>query len=349
MKKIQNYYLYSYRMVGFIFLTGLIASIIWYGFSILFFIGNSSWSVPMVLSPNQEKVMAHLEHVLSFEHEVTKNRAELIALEQTLEHKKMLRKMNRKLAVRVAESMSLESTHYDEASHYFDDLSKEKSVTLNQLNQLSAEISEQEDVIDNELKAGLITKNEAILAHITWNKVRDGIIDSKASMYELHKRSTEYAAAAHTLNGTGNSLKTMNKVIKKVELEGNIAQLTSDIFSLKITQGHLQKNITKKTKVLSLMKNSPYIMATRKPVTVAFVPYTNLKKIKVGSPTYSCYLDMVLCYKSGVVVGIYNAEEYTKHPIFKSDIKGQLIGVEFTYESDAQKKLLFLNSKPLLI
>ena len=141
----------------------------------------------------------------------------------------------------------------------------------------------------------------------------------------------------------------MNRIIKKVELEGQIADLKSDIFSLQISTQHLKKNIDKKNRVLLFMKNSPYIRATKKETSVAFVPYANLHKVAIGAPVFSCYLDMLLCYKSGHVLEIYHAEEYSKHPIFKSDVKGQLIAINFDSIADSQKKLLFINSKPLLI
>lgn len=349
MKKIQNYYLYSYRLVGFVFLTGLIISILWYGFTMLFFIGNSSWSVPMILSPNQEKVMAHLEHVLVFEHEVTKNRAELRSAEQVLRNKKSLLVDNQQLLERINQSMHYQSLQNSKESHAFKKLSEERTSTVNQLSLLNAGLLNEEELIEQELKLGLITKQEALLAHITRNKLASNLIDAKTRMYDLKKRAKDYAEAAKTLNGSGNHLASMNKVIKKVELEGHIAELKSDIFSLHISTKQLKNNIEKKLRVLRFMKNSPYILATKKETTVAFIPYANVHKVTIGSPVFSCHLDMLFCYKSGHISGIYTAEEYSKHPIFKSDVKGQFIAIHFNSAADAQKKLLFIHSKPLLI
>ena len=349
MKKIQNYYLYSYRLVGFVFLTGLILSILWYGFSMLFFIGNRTWSVPMILSPNQEKVMAHLEHVIVFEHEVAKNKAELRAAEQVLHHKKTLLKNHQQLLERVNQSMLYQSLQYSKESIKFKNLSEERANNIRQLRELNAGISNEEKAIEQELKLGLITKQEALLAHVAWNKLASNLLDSKTHMHDLEQRAKDYADAAKTLNGSGNHLTSMNKVIKKVELEGQLAELNSDIFSLQISTQQLKKNIDKKKHVLQFMKNSPYILATKKETTVAFVPYVNLHTVTIGAPVFSCYLDMIFCYKSGYISGVYNAEEYSKHPIFKSDVKGQFIAIHFNSATDGQKKLLFINSKPLFI
>ena len=349
MKKIQNFYLYSYRLTGFVFLVGLISSILWYGFSMLFFIASSSWSVPLILSPNQEKVMMHLEHHLALEHKVAKDIAELVAFEQALSYKKRLLNSAQRLQVRVKQSLLLESQQNIKRSEILKQLSKEKTNTVAELHQLLSKIENRDAMIDKELSIGLITKQEALSAHLTSNKMRSDLVDAKASMHDLNRRARDFSNAANTLNGSANNLLAMDKVIKKVELANQIAQLKSDIFSLTVNTKQLKKNIEEKNQALALMTNSPYILATKGPTTVAFVPYRNLTHAKVGSPVYSCWLDMVLCYQSGHVARIYEAEEYSKHPIFKSDIKGQLIGIVFNHETDGQKKLLFLNSKPLLL
>ena len=349
MKKIQNFYLQSYRLIGFIFLVGLISSILWYAFSMLFFIANSSWSVPLILSQNQEKVMMHLEHVIGLEHEVNKSIAELTAFKQALDHKKILLNVAQKLQLRVNQSMVLQSQQYTKNSETLDQLSKEKRASVVELKQLLSKINYRESIIEKELKLGLITQQEALAARLMSNKIRSDLVDAKAIIYDLSRRSLAFSNAASTLNGSATNLLAMSKVVKKVELENQIAQIKSDIFSLTVSTERLRANIKEKNKVLALMTNSPYILATKVPTTVAFVPYRNLAHAKVGAPVYSCWLDMVLCYQSGYVSRVYKAEEYFKHPIFKSDIKGQLIGIVFNHEIDGQKKLLFLNSKPLLL
>lgn len=349
MKKLQQLYLFSYRLVGFIFLMGLIVSILWYGFTLLFFVGSSSWSVPLILSPHQEKVIAHLEHVLALEQQVTNTNSEILVFEQTIAHKKHLLKINQQLLSRINESIKTQSKDYRNQSQRLSRLSQEKNATVKELRQLALMSTTKEAVIAEELKLGLITKQEAFSTRISTNQLHASLVDAKAGMYELKHRSLDYAHAAQTLNGSANDLKSMDKVIKRAELENQISQLKIDILSLYLSIDHLKNNNRKKSKALTLIKQSPYILATRKPTTVASVPYSNLKHLKLGSPIYSCYLDMLLCYKSGQIVAIYPAEEYFNHPVFKSEIKGQLIGISFYKESDAHKKLLFLNSKPLFI
>ena len=349
MKRIQNFYLHSYRMVGFIFLVGLISSILWYGFTMIFFIGSSSWAVPVILSPSQEKVMSHLEHVLVLEDNMRKDIAELKNLKQNLIHKAHLLKISIELQLRFEKTMVSQSEHYKKESRIYKKLRDEKKKETSQLTTLSSEARNRDTTIKQELSAGLITKEDALVARLASNKIRSDLIEAKVKLHDLHIRSSDFANAAKTLDGSSDDIEAMNRVIKQTELKSQITQLEGDIFSLKITANQLQRNITKKTNALTLMKKSPYIRAIKESTTVAFVPYHNLKNLKKGSPVYSCYLDMIFCYRSGQISNVYNAEEYFPHPIFKSELKGQLIGIAFNNTSDSQKKLLFINSKPLVI
>ena len=345
MKRIQRFYLYSYRMIGFIFLVGLISSILWYGFTLLFYMGSSSWAVPTILSPNQERVINHLEHVLVLEDHLTKDIAELKTIKQSLSHKKTLLNIANELQLRVQKTLVSQSKQYEKNSRIFKELGKEKKATVSELMLLASKIEGREATIDKELKVGLITKEEALAAHLVSNKIRSELVDAKAHMQDLRQRSLDFSNAANTLNGSADNMVAMYKVVKKIELENQIAQLKSDIFSLDITVEQLRKNISKKTKAIHLIKKSPYIRAIKKLTTVAFVPYLNLKHVSAGSPIYSCYLDMIFCYQSGQVTHVYKAEEYFPHPIFKSEIKGQLIGIKFNHQSFQMCHIQFLLPK----
>lgn len=349
MKRIQNFYLYSYRLIGFIFLVGLITSILWYGFSVLFFISNSSWSVPFIISSNQENVLIHQERLLNMEHDVLENDLELATAIDQVKSKELILKNAEAVYQRIEESMQNQSSRDEKISKIFKKLAKEKTQSVNELSNILASLQNREKSIGQELRLGLITSQEALTQRLALSNLRSNLIDAKAKVEELKQRTHDFYTEASTLNGSAMDLETMQKLVKKFDLSHQILQLKSDLYSLEISITHLKQNIIKKKKVLAIIKHSPYILATKKPVHVAFVPYANLPKAKIGTPVYSCYLDLLFCYKSGVVKEIFSAEEYGKHPIFKSDIKGQYIGIQFANASDAQKKLLFLNSKPLLI
>lgn len=349
MKRLQSFYLYSYRLTGFIFLLGLIVSILWYGFSILFFSASTSWSVPLILSPNQEKVITHLEHMLNFEHQLTEDITQLKTAKIALETKLLLLKKTNILHQRFTESILAQTKRYTNKSESLQQLTLEKNETIENINSLASQIKHREMSIAQELQSGLITKQEALKERLSITSLHNHLIDAKARSHELNQRAIDFANAADTLDGAASSLFALQNVVKKNELDIQIAELKIDTYSLKVTIEHLERVIKTRQDALEKMRRSPYILAINQSTWVAFVPYTNLHSVTPGSPVYSCYLDMIFCYKSGVVTDLYSAEEYGKHPIFKSEVKGQLIRIAYIDEKDARKKLLFINSKPLMI
>lgn len=349
MKRIQNFYLYCYRLIGFIFLAGLIISILWYSFSVIFFLTSSSWSMPLILSPNQENVLVHQEYMMNVKQELLKNQTELATKKNALDNKRFILKNTEELQLRFEKSMEKEAEDDAKNSKIYAELAQKKAANLAELTQFAKDIEHKNALIDKDLKMGIITKEEALSEHLALNNLRLTLVDAKVKMHELEQRSVDFDTSSLTLQGSAANLDAMSKISKKMELTHQILQLKSEIFSLNITIDSLEKIIKKHMEVLSLIKQSPYILATKSPIHVAFVPYKNLAHVKMGLPVYSCYLDMMFCYQSGHITQLYKDEEYTKHPLFKSDIKGEFIGIAFNHEKDAQKKLLFINGKPLFI
>ena len=346
-KKLQNFYLQAYRLVGFICLMGLITSILWYGFSIIFFSISSRWALPLILSPNQEKVIVHSEHMLNLEHQLAQEQAELKTATKAYRSNVLVLKKFNALQARFKESMRTQSLRDANKSKTLQQLNMEKQSSVSELKRLALESEKKNRMIEDELKLGLITRQEALTEQILLSNLRNYLIDSRASAYALKQQSISLAQASKTLTGVSNDLYALQDVLKKNELDVKRSELKITIYSLQVTMAHLKKDIKKRQKALIKMRKSPYILATKRPTTVAFIPYRHLKHAQVGSHVYSCYFDMLFCYRSGYVAEAYSAEEYGKHPLFKSETKGALIRVVYNNEHDAHKKLVFLKSKPL--
>ena len=96
------------------------------------------------------------------------------------------------------------------------------------------------------------------------------------------------------------------------------------------------------------IKRSPYYQALTEPAYVAFVQYPNLRDATPGAPVYDCLFQVFLCVRVGTVTQVYDAEQYARHPIFKTDIKGKFVGIEFTRKKSGQSDVVFFGHKPLL-
>lgn len=141
----------------------------------------------------------------------------------------------------------------------------EKKQNLKELNKLASQIRDKEAAIDQELKLGLITKQEALNEQLTLNNLRSHLIDEKTEAHELKQRSIDFANAADTLDGAATNLLAIQNVVKKNELDIQIAALKIDSYALKVTIKHLEKGIKKRQQALAKMQRSPYILATKKP------------------------------------------------------------------------------------
>jgi hypothetical protein len=245
--------------------------------------------------------------------------------------------------------MSNQAERYTSKSLSFHALNLEKKNNIKGLNRLVAQVKDNEDELKVELKMGLITKQEAVKEQLALSTLHSYLVQERTGAHELEQRAIDFANAADTLDGAATNLLALQNIIKKNELDTKIAELKVDSYAYKVSSEHLEKDIKKRERALARMRNNPYILATKRPTTVAFLPYVNLNHIKKGDPVYSCYFDMIVCHQSGYIAAIYSAEEYGTHPIFKSELKGQLLRIAYTDKKDAQKKLLFLNAKPLLI
>jgi hypothetical protein len=203
--------------------------------------------------------------------------------------------------------------------------------------------------IDEELEVGLLTKDQAMTDKMALQSTKNASTDAKAAQVQLKEQQHQGSSIANTLNGGTNSLLAMQSIQQNMQIKALIVQLqiTTDTAKLSIKQ--LSDSIVEEERILAVAKQSPYFKARLGSVDVGFVEYDNAKKLKVGDSVYDCYFKVLLCHNVGVVTQVYQAEEYAHHPLFKSDIKGQLIEINFTDKNATMSDVVFIGSKPLFI
>ena len=346
--KLQNIYLHLYRIIGFIFLAGLVCAILWYALSVLFFSSNSNWSIPLVLSPTQDKVIGHLSQVSSFEQNLSKQKIELMTNAEELKSKEALLESTMGLNERLSQSMNAQAQRYAHAGQDMAAVLNEKqNAFLSNKGNLNAAQASLKN-IDRELRLGLITKQQAASQRLSLYALSSTMINDKAQIQQLKTQTGEMASAANTLSGGDSNLAAIVSVSQGAELNIKLVQLKNDILKLKASNADLEKNIASSDKTLEGLKDSPYLLAIRHPTNVIFVPYENMGDVHEGAPIYTCYLKMIFCAQSGQITRVYEAEEYARHPMFKTDLKGRFVGVNFEEEKDAQKDIAFIDHRPLL-
>jgi hypothetical protein len=105
--------------------------------------------------------------------------------------------------------------------------------------------------------------------------------------------------------------------------------------------------ITEQQQVLHRLEQSPYLRAVNGKVVLAFVPYQNLKHIKVGTKLYGCSWGLVVCSRVGTVKGTIDGEVQDIHPHDQSVQRGTMVEIQLSTPSAEGNSVLFAGGKPL--
>ncbi|MDR0478727.1 MAG: hypothetical protein LBH31_02750 [Burkholderiaceae bacterium] len=327
----------------------IVVGVVAYLFLMAFYAVNRNWAAPLVLSPTQQKVLAYQPQIAAMEAALLKNEVDLATAKQ-------------KYAAITGQIGSINALigRFDAASaHEADKLATASSSMRGVLEQKRRdnqatvkavnEIRPLLDSINDELAQGLITKTEASSRRLTIQNSINGLTDAQAAAISLAEQERAAQEASRTLgNGQGLSLQALASESTAAQLRLMLAQANVDAETARQSVEQLGATLQDANRVLSVAKQSPYYLALTRSVPVAFVPYDNLSSAKPGAPVYDCYLQMVLCRRVGTVDGVYDAEEYGLAPLFKTNLKGKLIGITFSRMKSSQSALVFIGYKPLL-
>jgi hypothetical protein len=111
--------------------------------------------------------------------------------------------------------------------------------------------------------------------------------------------------------------------------------------------GSLGKRIEEQQQVVHRLEQSPYLRAINGKVVLAFVPYQNLKHIKVGTKLYGCSWGLVMCSRVGTVKATIDGEVQDIHPHDQSVQRGMMVEIQLSTPSAEGETVLFAGGKPL--
>lgn len=100
--------------------------------------------------------------------------------------------------------------------------------------------------------------------------------------------------------------------------------------------------------VVKRLEASPYLRAINQKVVLAFVPYGNLRNVKLGTKLYGCSWGLVACKNVGKVTAVLDGEVTEMHPHDESIQRGVMVEVDVSSAS-AGESVLFAGSKPLFL
>ncbi len=348
--KLHSIYLALYRSVGFLFLVTLIGAVFFYFGVMIFFTVNKSWALPVVLSPSQDKVLQYQSQAANFKYTLEKQKIELQEAEITLTEKTKSLEQLRTLKSRLNKTINTEANRSQQNSRAVIAIVPEMKTLISRGEKLREKLSALNATTDSELKAGLITKDEATLRRKEELTFSSDLVQKKATINALTQESQELNSVANTLRGGTDSLASSQVYTSLADLDLKIAQLSIDLQTLEASISSLRVAVSEAERVLGVMEDSPHFLALTKPVNIAFVPYENINDLKENTPVYVCYLKFLFCHKAGKIEKVYDrSEEYARHPVFATELKGRFLRINFRSKEDEQSEVIFIGRRPLFV
>ncbi|MGF6644302.1 hypothetical protein P3T17_002440 [Paraburkholderia sp. GAS82] len=348
-KRFQNTIVSTYRITMAGILLVIVIGVLSYLFLMGFYAVNRNWSAPIVLSPTQEKVLAYQPQVSALEAELLKNRVDLATATekyrvingQIADTRKLIERFD---AAAHSESHALALSESDIRSA----LSR-KRIDAAQTEKAASDVKPMLASVESDLMAGLITKDEAMSRRLNIQSAINAITDTHISEITLREQARTAATASRTLGGgEASSLSALQSLSNEAQLRMTLAQASVDAETARQSVDQLRATVANAERVLNVAKRSPYYLALTRSVPVVFVAYDNLVNATPGAPVFDCYLQVVVCRRVGAIEHVYEAEEYARQPLFKTDIKGKFARVNFSVKFAEQSPVVFIGHKPLL-
>ena len=139
---------------------------------------------------------------------------------------------------------------------------------------------------------------------------------------------------------------TLKRTVEAMKLErenavGQRAPLAQRLEALKLRR-------SEQDAVVKRLEASPYLRAINQKVVLAFVPYGNLRNVKLGTKLYGCSWGLVGCSNVGKVTAVLDGEVTEMHPHDESIQRGVMVEVDVS-SSAAGESVLFAGGKPLIL
>lgn len=339
----------AYRTLAIIFLVGIFLIAISYAGLVGFFVVSNSWGTPIVLSPSQSKVLSFQPQVATLVLNINKQKAELktaLLVKQNILDQLISIDT---VAIKIEQAMAAEKKRTTAQFSTLDKLIENKEANIAQSKKVLQEVNALNAQIEAELSAKLITSDQAAQRRISTQTATNAFTDLTVSTKQLEAQSEQLKDYATTLSGRPKSLIALAPTKQLMEMDALKSQLKLQLFTSEQSVEIVRKAMAADNRILQVAMDSPYYRALWAPTPVLFIPYDSIHRVEPNTPIYDCALQVIFCTQVGVIEKLFDAEEYAKHPLFKTDLKGKLATLVLTDKNAANSNVLFIGSKPLFI
>lgn len=352
MTPIQKIIVTAYRYLAIAVLGTVLCTAMAYAAVTVFYVFNGTWAAPVVISRTNEQI-------LRLTAEVFRTRQAADGLEsawQGLEREsKALQEQSQVLQklIASADHAAAQQRQADvRLSQKVEQLDSAKQVDIAKTRKVLSDVSALEATIERDLKAGLMTRDDAVRMRATLNSYKTSATDSAAAGVALERQLSDLRRSAATLSGGPAQMPQALEVLARIA--GYRMQLEN--IQLKLLQNqqeaaNKQGEAKQLREIIATLSDSPYYRVTQsdEPLSFAFVPYDNEAVAQVGQPIFDCLLHVLLCHRVGSITRVHSDEERAQHPLFRLETRGFLVELQLDEPQSAKSRVLFIGRAPLFL
>jgi len=338
---INKLVLFLYHIGGTLLLYGILFWTLWFCGKLLFYVGNSSWIVPTVITKEDPAVLDVAQKVITTQQALETLQLEVVKDKESIgemnAHRRQLSLLYPEL-VKAIRTETSANTHNGSQLSALDARAIEKDELFSQAVEKANGVAKQ---IDADLEVGLITKADAAVK-------KEQIAEQSATA--LADEINEILLRDQIIQKTTTGTQTIDVLDKRAELESQIAILD---LSIAVAQRELDafcSQIDQLNEALQLVNNTPYAAVLKGGQTFAFVPNVD-GHIEPGTPIFGCSMDFIFCHPVGEVTKVFTDEAREQNPVsiplLSATIRGVIAQIKLQDASAVKSQTLFLHHAPL--
>lgn len=352
----------AYKRLAFVLLGSLFVAFAFYGALIGFYLTSDGWAMPQHLSLGRPAVDKIARDIVGLEVAYNGNK-QRIGEAQQRQKNAMTNLMNAEAVLAYAS---------DTVSKEISDRKRKLGVIVRNIGR----VTRVQGSFDKQLADSGMQKDLAKLysRHLIEKRALDsgvlGLLETgqrvegmKTQVDQLQSDRAQLEQSLSMLGDLQRYMKSGGKVVNVNAATADLLLLTKQALDARsvldtahseyMTSSQSLQDLTRSNDQLqsqiALTESSTYGRATKEPVDVLFVPYTNASRYTIGTPLFSCRLTMIICWRAGVVGEPVPGEVHTVHPFFGKPIRGSFVEVMLTDPEAVNKEVIHAGHSPLYL
>ena len=338
---INKIVLFLYHIGGTLLLYGVLFWTLWFCGKLLFYVGNSSWIVPTVITKEDPGVLDVAQKLITTQQALDTLKLEVVKDKESIGEMKAHRHQLSLLYPKLVKAIGTETsanTHNGSQLSALDARAVEKDELFSQAVEKANGVAKQ---IDADLEVGLITKADAAVK-------KEQIAEQSATA--LADEINEILLRDQIIQKTTTGTQTIDVLDKRTELESQIATLDLSIAVAERELDAFCSQMDQLNEALGLVNDTPYAAVLNGGQSFAFVPNVD-GHIAPGAPIFGCSMDFIFCHQVGEVTKVFTDEEREQNPVsiplLSATIRGVIAQIKLQDGSAVKSQTLFLHRAPL--